>query len=96
MGWIRRGVHDGCAWHARRPALLVLAVAGTLILGSMRFLSSQDREYEEFYRQLYRQNPSRDWAIADWLAGVSKNRGAAAAIEQARSLEADGVTGRSL
>jgi hypothetical protein len=28
MGWIRRDVHDACAWHARRPAFLVLAVAG--------------------------------------------------------------------
>jgi len=47
MGWIRTGVDEACALQARQPAPLVLAVAGTLGLGWMRFLGPQDSDRKE-------------------------------------------------
>jgi hypothetical protein len=47
MGWMRRGVSDARAWQAGQAAFLVLAVAGTLILGWMRFLGLKDPGWEE-------------------------------------------------
>jgi hypothetical protein len=47
MGWIRSGVDDARAWPAGQPVSLVLAVAGTLIPGWMRFLGLKDRDCEE-------------------------------------------------
>ena len=45
MGWIRGDIDDARAWRARRSASPVLAVAGSLIPGRMRFIhGSQDRD----------------------------------------------------
>jgi hypothetical protein len=47
MGWIRRGVYDACAWHARASGIPGSGGRRALVLGYMRFLGSQDRDYEE-------------------------------------------------